>query len=170
MSVLERIRGHRELAGLVDELFDFDVTRSDPAPLRLRSGLELVTIARDAADGFFAQAGADGPVMYASSEGEACLLAPDPTGCVQMVVGVPYWHDCLRLVGVADPWPALAELTAGLQAELPDIADHRRRIAAELGLDLPPAPTLLARMRAMAARTVPEYLPVNDWGESYHPY
>jgi hypothetical protein len=170
MSVLERIRANPELAQLIDELFDFDVTRTKPAPLRLPSGRELIMIAWDAADGFFAQADSDGPVLYASSEGLACLIAPDPTGCVQVVVGLPYWHDCLRLVGVADPWPALAELTADLDAEIPDLAAHKRRIAAELDLDLPPAPTILARVQAMAARTAPDYLPVNKWGESYRPY
>ena len=170
VSVLERIRANPELSGLIDELFDFDVTRTDPAPLRLPSGLELITIARDAADGFFVRVGADGPVMYASSEGEACLIARDPTGCVQVVAGLPYWHDCLELVGVVGPWPRLADLTADLRAELPDLAVHQRCIAAELGLDLPPAPTLLARVREIAARTAPDYLPVNQWGESYRPY
>jgi hypothetical protein len=60
-------------------------------------------------------------------------------------------------------WPALAELAADLNAEIPDLAAHKKRIAAELDLDLPPAPTLLARVRAMAARTTPDYLPVNKW-------
>jgi hypothetical protein len=79
MSVPEQIRANPELAEIIDVLFDFDVTGTDPAPVRLPSDRELITIAWDAADGFFARADPDGPVLYAPSEGEACLIAPDPT-------------------------------------------------------------------------------------------
>jgi len=90
--MLDRIRNSPHAGELLARVFDFDLTRTDPVePVRLASGRALRPIAGDAAGGTFFDC--DGPVLYASSEGSAGVLATDLTAALQLITGIPVWHD-----------------------------------------------------------------------------
>jgi hypothetical protein len=138
--------------GFGDDVFDFDVTRLDPVePVRLASGGALTPIAGDAAGGTFFDCG--GPVLYASSEGSAGVLADDLTSALELIVGIPTWHD---VVGSAPDLDAMRDACTSSYTELkeeyePGIDAHRAEVAAELGLADVPVDALLTRLRMSLA-------------------
>ncbi|GAB1516668.1 hypothetical protein [Actinophytocola sp. KF-1] len=146
--MLDRIRNHPRAAALLADVFDFDVTRTDPVePVRLASGVAPVPIAGDASGGTFFDCG--GPVGYASSEGSAGLLGKDLASALELVVGIPVWHD------VASAAPDLDAMRAEFEAAFaeyaaefePEIAEHQAEVVAALGIAAVPAEELLARFR-----------------------
>jgi hypothetical protein len=136
--------------------------------IRLPSGTPLHAVAGDGGGGTYYTVGAphaaDRPVLYASSEGEAGLIASSLAQTLELLIGLPYWQDCLPGRGFA-----LARLEAEYRTTFPDLDARRDRVAALLGLERPPAGELTARLHACVARTVPGFLPVNEKGHVYEP-
>src|SRR5689334_13271775 len=98
-DLLQQITEDRELAGLLADGFEFDVRRkSDDESARLMSGLPIEGVAGDFTGGMFYLCGAKGtvrPVLYASSEGDAGVIAANLHEALELIVGFPYWRDCL---------------------------------------------------------------------------
>ncbi|HEY5837084.1 hypothetical protein [Streptomyces sp.] len=148
---------------------DFEPSRSGHGEeIHLPSGVPLKAVAGDGAGGTYYQVGAVGeanrPVLYVSAEGEAGLIADSLAEALELLIGLPYWQDCL---------PGRGFLPDGLEAQyrttFPDLDERRDRVAALLGLGRPPAAELMTRLHACVARSVPEYLPVNAKEETYEP-
>jgi len=164
--MIDRIRNNPRAAELLADVFDFDITRLDPVePVRLASGGDLTPIAGDASGGTFFDCG--GPVLYASSEGSAGVLAPDLTAALELIVGIPTWHD---VVGSAPDLDAMREAFTSSYAELkdefePEIDAHRAEVAAELGLADVPADELLARLRT--SLTDSDLVLLNEEGDAF---
>lgn len=160
--MLDRIRSNARATELLADVFDFDITRTDHVePVRLASGADLTPVAGDASGGTFFVCGG-GPVLYASSEGEAGILAADLTGAVQLIIGVPIWHD---VVGAAPDPDAMRAAFDSSYAELkdeyePEIDEHSAEVAAELGLTPVPVDELLVRLRTSLANT--DHVLLND--------
>jgi hypothetical protein len=164
--MLDRIRNNPRATELLADVFDFDITRTDHVePVRLASGGELRAVAGDATGGtFFVCDG--GPVLYASSEGSAGVLAPTLTDAVQLIVGIPVWHD---VVGLA---PDLAAMRAAFDSSFaemkedfePEIDTHRTEITAELDLASPSVDELLTQLSASLSLSHPL---LNDTGDEY---
>ncbi|MFD3729903.1 hypothetical protein [Streptomyces sp. NPDC058632] len=95
--------------------------------------------------------GVDRPVWYASSEGEAGVIAEDVPGALGLVVGLPYRRDCLRCSGNGnlDSMQAAAsflqrDMIAADSGKVP----MQARVASSLGLALETVPTLVGHLHA----------------------
>lgn len=168
--MLDRIRNRPRAAELLADVFDFDITRLDPVePVRLASGTELRPIAGDASGGTFYDCG--GPVLYASSEGSAGLLAADLPAAIELITGVPVWHDVVTYSPDLDAMLAAFESAfAEYRTEFePDVDAHRAAVVAELGLAEVPADELLARLRTCLTDRAPEFVLLNEEGDEFDP-
>lgn len=154
---------------MLADVFDFDLARAEHGePVRLASGGELQAVAGDAAGGTFFVCD-DGPVLYADSEGGAGVLAADLTEAVQLVVGLPTWHD---VVGFAPDLDVMRRQFEESYAELkrdhePAIEEHQAEVSAALGLEWLPAEELLTRLRTSLTDLSPGYALLNEEGDEY---
>jgi hypothetical protein len=148
---------------------DFEPCRSGHGEkIHLLSGVPLEAIAGDGGGGTYYRVGgpheANRPVLYVSSEGEGGLIADSLSQVLELVIGLPYWQDCLPGGGLP-----LDGLEAEYRTTLADLDERRDRVAALLGVGRPPAAELIARLHACVGRTVPDYLPVNEKGDVFRP-
>lgn len=166
-DLLRRIGTDRELSGFLAWPGDFDLGRRDPVEeLRLPTGMPLAPIAGDGAGGTFFLCGEPGtarPVLYADSEGGAALIGADLAEALALITAHPYWRD---LGNGHSP----AELEAELIEDDPGYPARRDRALALLGVVPPTADEALARLRACAARTVPDFQPIARHREGAGPY
>ena len=168
--MLDRIRNSPRAAQLLADVFDFDITRLDPVePVRLASGVDLTPIAGDAAGGTFYDCG--GPVLYASSEGSAGLLAADLPSALELITGIPVWHD---VVGYSPDLDAMRSAFESAFAEYrtefePEVDAHRAAVAEALGIAEVPADELLARLRVCLTDRAPEFVLLNEEGNEFDP-
>ncbi|MBV2365944.1 hypothetical protein [Streptomonospora nanhaiensis] len=175
MSLLQRIRGDRELAGLLVHPFDFDLDRPYwvGEDEELRSGARKEAVAgRASGAGYFlcGEGGEERPVLYLSSDGVTSLVADSLADLLTLVVAAPWWPDCLGRwrEGAAGMRAAHALLRAEAVAdEVPDLADHQERVAAALDLDL--SADVMGRLLAAARRTDPEFVLVHAEGHELEP-
>jgi len=148
---------------------DFEPARAGHGEqIRLPSGARLEAIAGDGAGGTYYLVGdadpGNRPVLYASSEAEGGLIADSLAEALELLIGLPYWQDCLPERGLP-----LEGLEAQYRMTFPDLDVRRDRVAGLLGLSRPPAAELLARLHACTARTAPDYIPVDVRGDAYGP-
>ncbi|MFE9747805.1 hypothetical protein ACFYOT_23110 [Saccharothrix saharensis] len=167
--MLDRITGNTRAAELLATVFDFDLDRADHLePVRPSWDGELRPIAGDASGGTFFACG--GPVLYASSEGRAGVLAADPTAALQLIIGVPTWHDVVAEAPDPDAMRAAYEAThAELLEHEPDLDRHQAEVSTALGLDRVPIDELPARLRTAHTDLSPRYRLLNDEGDEYEP-
>ncbi|MFI9366856.1 hypothetical protein ACIG5E_38345 [Kitasatospora sp. NPDC053057] len=96
------LRGRADLARLAAFPFDFDLDRAEPGEaVRLASGAALEAVAGDDTGGTYFVC-ADGSVLYASSEGEAGLIAGSVDEALEVLIGLPGWRDYTGLDPHAD--------------------------------------------------------------------
>ena len=167
--VFDRIKGNARAAELLATVFDFDLDRTEHVePVWPSWDGELRPVAGDAAGGTFYVCG--GPVLYASSEGAAGVLAADPTAALQLVIGVPTWHDVVTRVPDLDAMRATFESTLPefLSYE-PDLDRRQAEVSAELGLDRVPVDELLVRLRSSVTDLSPRFRLLNEEGDEYDP-
>lgn len=134
--------------------FEFDVSRAKTREgASISCGDALEPVAGDFSGGQFYLCGdarSERPVLYASSEGQAGLIADGLREAVELVVGLPHWHDCLTFADF----------------ERRSAPVSRQREAAELlALDLPSQEELSARLRAVVLRPAPGYAFRDETGE-----
>ena len=167
--VFDRIEGNARAAELLATVFDFDLDRAEHGePVRPSWQGEFRPVAGDAAGGTFYACG--GPVLYASSEGQAGVLAADPTAALQLIIGVPTWHDVVTRAPDLDAMRAVFESTlAELREDEPDLDRHQAEVSAELGLDRVPVDELLARLAAARTELSPAFRLRNGEGDEYDP-
>ncbi|GGN11219.1 hypothetical protein GCM10011609_59030 [Lentzea pudingi] len=138
-------------------IFGFDLSRARPVEgASVACGDALEPLAGDFAGGLFylcGDLGAERPVLYASSEGQAGLIADDPREALQLVIGLPHWHDCLTFNDFERKSAPTSQ-----QAEAADL----------LGLRIPAQEVLLERLRAAVLRSTPDYVFTDETGE-YEP-
>lgn len=135
--------------------FGFDVDRAKAEDgASIASGLPLEPVAGDFAGGQFylcGEVGSERPVLYASSEGQAGLVANNLCEAVELVVGLPHWHDCLTF--------------ADFERKSPAPTSRQNEAAQLLALELPAQEVLLARLRAAVLRSAPGYVFRDETGE-----
>lgn len=164
---LDLLRQRPDLAELAAYPFNFDLDRADHVEaVRLASGGSLVPIAGDDTGGtFFVCDG--GRVLYASSEGQAGLIGDSVTEALEVIVGLPSWHDCVSLAPADSPdgeqriRDDLAELEEEFLEYVPELATFRADLRAGLGLPERSPTELVARLYDALIRTEPEYLLLN---------
>ena len=172
IDLLQRIDEDRGLAALLAEVFEFDVMRKAAADSpRLASGLPLESIAGDFTGGKFylcGNAGSVRPVLYASSDGDAGVVATDLREALALIVGFPYWRDCLGYSADGDldaMQSAAVFLGRDLIANRPTIAVEQSRIAESLRLTLEPPSVLVARLHSVVKNAGPDFTFIDDTGE-----
>lgn len=161
---LQRIGAEEQLSTLFAEVFEFNVHRTAPTDSpRLASGMTLEPIGGDFTGGMFYLCG-DGessrPVLYASSEGGAGIIAGNLIEALELIIGFPYWRDCLGYSSNGDlaSMELAAEfLTLDLLADHPSVAAEQARAATSLGLAVVPLDVLVPRLHAS----------VRDAGETF---
>ncbi|ARF78092.1 hypothetical protein ACIG0C_36705 [Kitasatospora aureofaciens] len=162
---LRLLRGRSDLARLAAFPFDFDLERDEHGEaVRLASGAALEAVAGDDTGGTYFVC-ADGAVLYASSEGEAGLIAGSVDEALEMLIGLPGWRNYTGLDPHADD-TALAAAVAGTEADIrdsyaPELDAERSTLITELELRLIPQPELLRRLHQTLLRTEPDYLLLN---------
>jgi hypothetical protein len=173
-EILDMVRHAPDLAELLLETCEFDLTRGDHAePVRLSSRHALEAIAGDASGGTFFLCGerrSTRPVLYASSEGEAGLIGQSLTDALEIMIGLPSWRDCLKFSGGGDlviMKSAAEHLQRDEFTDQPDIGAARTRLTTALSLDLATVPALLTRLRDAVADTLPDFLLTAETGEEY---
>ncbi|MET9534785.1 hypothetical protein ABZY02_30205 [Streptomyces sp. NPDC006649] len=150
-----------ELAEAAARPFGFDLAgAAHGAAVRLASGAPLEAVAGDGTGGTYFVCGG-GPVLYASADGAAGLVAASADEALELTVGLPGWHGLVHL----SPADAEARLPAAVAASeeairesLPDLDARRAALRGALGLpDRSPA-ELFARLHTALLRTEPDHL------------
>ncbi|MEU9803304.1 hypothetical protein [Streptomyces sp. NPDC051000] len=172
--VLTVLRRDPDLARLAAGAIDFDLAGAEHVEeVRLASGAPLRAVAGDDTGGTFFLC-ADGPVLYASSEGGAGLIGAGLDEALEIVIGLPGWHDFTDLDPEADD-EELDEVFARTEDEIrssygPGLDADRSTLLSALGLRRVPRRELLRRLQECLLRTEPEFLLVNaDEGCAYEP-
>lgn len=163
-DLLQRIDEDGELAALLAGAFEFDVRRkAGDESARLASGLPIEAIAGDFTGGAFYLCGtgesAD-PVLYASSEGDAGIIATDLSEALTLVVGFPYWRDCLKYSAGGDLAAmklATDFLCRDLLANRPAIGSEQSKVAEALCLTLESPLILTVRLHAVVKSAGPDF-------------
>lgn len=163
-ELLELIRADQDLADSLADVCEFDTALGDDFFL---SGDQLEPVAGDSTGGTFFLCGEPRSVLYVSSEGQAGVIGESLQDALEVIVGLPSWHDCLKFSGEGDLAVMLTAAEHLRRDELndePERAARRLEAASALSLDLATMPELLVRLRDAVADTPPE-LVTTDQGE-----
>jgi hypothetical protein len=170
-DLLRRIREDRALVEIFADPFEFDVRRTEyvDAP-RLASGLRLEVVAGDFTGGKFylCGEGLTRPVWYASSEGEAGIISKDFSEVLGLVVGLPYWRDCLKYStngDLASMQAAARFLQRDMLADDPEMVPAQSRVAEALGLTIKPVPALVGCLHTAVQSAGPDDVFLDETGE-----
>jgi hypothetical protein len=179
-DLLRRIREDTELSMFLAVFPEFDVNRRHHGDdQRLASGEDLEVIAGDGTGGAFYLSGeraSPRPVIYASSEGDAGVLARSLPEALELMIGFPYWRDCLGYSndGDLDTMQAAAVL---LQRDLldnhPDADAEQSRAAELIGLERKPVPVLVQQLRSAVLSVLPEFVfcdAIGEYGDLFGPF
>ncbi|MFJ4502720.1 hypothetical protein [Streptomyces sp. NPDC088864] len=161
--VLELLRSRPDLAEIAAFPFDFDVERTRHVEeVSLASGAALEPIAGDDSGGTYFLCGGTS-VLYASSEGDAVLIADSVSEALEMLVRLPGW--CEGLTAGLDEEGLRAAVAAGDAAAreefAPELDAQRAALLAGLGLPERPLTELFALSESAARRTEPDHLLLN---------
>ncbi|WP_406333710.1 hypothetical protein [Streptomyces sp. NBC_00203] len=160
---LRLLQENPHLAELAAFPFNFDLDRADHVEdVRLASDGPLKPIAGDDTGGTYFVC-ADGSVLYADSEGSAGIIGDSVDEALEILVGLPGWHDCLGLAPSDGEEKILAEI-AETEEEIREyygIDAERDELRAALGLPARTPVELIGRLHAALMRTEPEFLLLN---------
>ena len=169
---LQRIGEDQEISMLLADAFEFDVRRKavSESP-RLASRIPIVGIAGDFTGGMFylcGDVGSPRPVLYASSEGDAGIIATDLRETLELVVGFPYWRDSLKYSAGGDldaMESATAFLCRDMMVERPAIVAEQSKVAESLCVPLETPSVLVARLHLAVKSAGPDFAFLDDTGE-----
>ncbi|MFF4729474.1 hypothetical protein ACFY3M_29800 [Streptomyces mirabilis] len=160
---LRLLREQPHLAELAAFPFNFDLARADHGEaVRLASGGPLEAVAGDDTGGTYFVCG-DGSVLYADSEGSAGIFGNSVDEALEVLVGLPGWHDCLGLAP-ADGEEKIRAAVAETEEEIREyhgIDDERTELRAGLGLPERSPVELIGLLHAALLRTEPDFLLLN---------
>ena len=169
-QMLARIKASATCTQLLAGEFDFDVTVADPLEdVGLVSGDELEPIAGEAAGGSYFLC-LNGAVLYASSEGQAGVIAADLTEAVELIVTVPFWRDCLKFSGggsLDEMLAAVPTLSADWLEHFPQALSHQDQLRTELGLQRQSETEAVTRLHQAVESTDPDFLLMDPDGVPY---
>ena len=171
-DLLRRIRENTELSMFLAVFPEFDVNRchrgDDP---RLASGASLEVIAGDGTGGAFFLSGEHAsrrPVVYASSEGDAGIIARSLNEALEIMIGFPYWRDCLGYSHNGDletMQAAAALLQRDLLKNHPDADREQSRAAEFAGIERKPVTVLVRQLHSAVSSAGPGFVFSDATGE-----
>lgn len=147
-SLINAVHEQDEAARFLAWPGDFDPDRGGGEEIHLASGAALEGSAGDGAGGTLSFCGEDGedrPLLCADSEGRAALIAIGLPELLQLLLVAPWWRDCQTFTAQES-----RKLAAEYLEDMPDLVARRDRAAAVLGLVLPAAGDVLARLPLIA--------------------
>ncbi|HEY7845494.1 MAG TPA: hypothetical protein VID30_17665 [Bradyrhizobium sp.] len=154
---LARLAANDELVECLGWSFDLriDIELDEPAWFNVEGVSKLEPVGREGAGGLFVRL-PDARILYASSEGEAGIIAADLDALLQLVAAHPYWKDLLRFSGKGQ-LPEMRRAAIALEAmtlsEQDDLEDARAFVRTELGL-AEPGDTVAALHQAVSTSDV----------------
>ncbi|MFJ6389854.1 hypothetical protein ACIQJT_19870 [Streptomyces sp. NPDC091972] len=161
---LALLRQDARLAALADFPFNFSLARAEHGhvePVRLASGGPLEIVAGDDTGGTYFVCG-DGSVLYADSEGGAGIIGSGVDEALEIVIGLPGWHDCTRLSpqdGEERILAYVAEVEREIREECEISLDaERAELRAALGFPERSPVELMRMLHAALARTEPGFV------------
>ncbi|MCX5252841.1 hypothetical protein OOK27_01455 [Streptomyces canus] len=171
---LGRLRQDPRLAELADFPFNFSLARAGHGhvePVRLASGGPLEVMAGDDTGGTYFVCG-DGSVLYADSEGGAGVIGSSVDEALEVLIGLPGWHDCTRLSpedGEEKILAHVAEVEREIREECEIALDEERaELRAALGFPERSPVELVGMLHAALARTEPAHTLLNaEEGRAY---
>ncbi|MFC3574660.1 hypothetical protein ACFOZ0_15530 [Streptomyces yaanensis] len=160
---LRLLRRDSRLAELAAFPFNFDLDRADHGEeVRLASGGPLEPIAGDDTGGTYFVC-ADGSVLYADSEGAAGIIGDSVDAALEVLIGLPGWHDLLGL-SPADGEERILAAVAETEEEMREyfgIDAERAELRAALGLSGRTPVELVGMLHTALLRTEPDFLLLN---------
>lgn len=164
---LRLLRQDSRLAELAGFPFDFSLDRAEyghAEPVRLASGGPLEVIAGDDSGGTYFRC-EDGSVLYADSEGGAGVIGSSVDEALEILIGLPGWHDCVRL-SPADGEERILAHVAEVEREIREECEisldaERSRLRAALGFPERSPVELVGMLRAALSRTEPDFVLLN---------
>ncbi|MEV7735240.1 hypothetical protein AB0O75_24750 [Streptomyces sp. NPDC088921] len=168
------LRQDPRLAELADFPFNFSLARAEHGhvePVRLASGGPLEVIAGDDAGGTYFVCG-DGSVLYADSEGGAGIIGSGVDEALEVLIGLPGWHDCTRQ-SPEDGEEKILAYVADVEREIREeceisLDEERAELRAALGFPERSPVELVGMLHAALARTEPEHTLLNaEEGRAY---
>jgi hypothetical protein len=102
---------------------------------------DFSAIARDGSGGLFVVTPSSPRIIYASSEGQAGVIADDLASLVTLIVTCPYWQDVLKYSRNGDLEEmrrAMPSLESSWVGEEEEFAEAREFLTSELGISAPP--------------------------------
>ncbi|MFI0962647.1 hypothetical protein ACH4S8_14765 [Streptomyces sp. NPDC021080] len=160
---LRLLRETPHLAELAAFPFNFDLDRARHVEeVRLASGGPLEPVAGDDTGGTYFVC-ADGSVLYADSEGSAGIIGNSVDEAMEMMIGLPGWHDHLDLAPGDGPEAILATVaeTEEEMRECYGIDAERAELRAALDLPERSPVELVGMLHAALLRTEPGFLLLN---------
>ena len=145
LELLQVLRTSSDVKRILEHDFDFSSvtssTRNPSSLFQFRDATSYEPVGTDAAGGEFVlcerRTLPTRPLLYASSEGQAGIIAQSLQDGLSIIVDLPYWHDCLKFsdrgkLAEMQRVPPLAE--SDLLADCPQIASSRQALRTLLGL------------------------------------
>jgi hypothetical protein len=163
MVTLERLRSNKPAREML-RAFDFQVQdeASDPVWFDTVPLEPFEVIAQKGSGCVYALIGPQRHVLFATSEGQAGVIAASLTECLELIVAYPYWEEVLgssrgdlaalrRLLG-----DDVREFEEGALEDDPEIEDYRPLLHREFGLSEPtdPARSLLHAISVLGAGVI----------------
>ena len=163
-DLLQEIRSSPGARRMLEVDFDFSpkTASTTSALFEFRDGTTFELVGRDGAGGEFALCRSRTlparPMLYASSEGQAGILARSLEEGLSLLIDLPFWQDCLKFSGggqLAEMRRVLPLAESDLVAENPQIAFSRQALRALLGLS--PLPDPVQALYASVTELTPAY-------------
>ncbi|MFD8686640.1 hypothetical protein [Streptomyces sp. NPDC059651] len=161
---LELLRARPDLAEAAAFPFNFDVSRaSHVEDVHLASGASLEPIAGDDTGGTFFLCGGTA-VLYASSEGDAVLIADSVGEALEMQIRLPEWCEGVTTDLDEEQLRAVVRVCDEEAKEefAPELDEQRALLITGLGLPERPLAELFAMAESAAGRTEPDHLLLNS--------
>ncbi|MFH0516085.1 hypothetical protein ACHBTE_02770 [Streptomyces sp. M41] len=162
---LRLLRRHSRLAELAAFPFGFDLDRAAHGhveEVRLASGGPLEVVAGDDTGGTYFVC-ADGSMLYADSEGGAGIIGSGVDEALEIMIGLPGWHEYTLLTPDAGAEEILARV-AEIESEIQEsygFDEERAELRAALGLPDRSPVELVGMLHAALLRTEPDFVLLN---------
>jgi hypothetical protein len=141
---LSDIAANPDIREKIFSICDIDpvVDPGEGAWITIDGATDFTVIARDGAGGLFVVTRSSPRVIYASSEGEAGVIADDLVSFMALVVTCPYWQDLLKYSGKGKSAEEMRRAAPFLESSRIDdeeeFAEAREFLMSELGISAPP--------------------------------
>ena len=141
---LSDIATNAEIQEKIFSICDIDtvVDATEGAWITIDGARDFSAIARDGTGGLFIVTPPSRRIVYASSEGQAGVIADDLESLMALIVTCPYWQDLLKYSGGGESAQEMRRAVPFLESswigDEEEFADARRFLTSELGISEQP--------------------------------